>query len=144
MKRVENSRILFLDEAPIRRLLEFHSEWYPVVLRVLDIVYERNILMVASPLSLSNLCQKAYEKSRPVLVRELKEFFLHSSQLQLRPIDAEIATVSAEFRARSPLSLGESLQLATAYVCGADLVLTEDPNLKNVSDMDVVTLSELH
>ena len=61
----------------------------------------------------------------------------------LREIDAEIAVVSAEFRSKYKLSLEDSLQLATAYVCGADLVLTENEEWKEVSDMNVVTLSEL-
>lgn len=143
MQRIEKSRILFLDEKPIRRLLEFRSELYPVMLRVLDIVYERNIQMVTSPVSLANLSLRAHEKGRSVLAREIKEFLTHSVQMILRPIDAEIAAVSAEFRAKSPLSFEDSLQLATAYVCGADLILTENGDWKGVADFEVVTLAEL-
>ena len=143
MIRVENSRVLFLDEMPIRRLLEFRSEYYPVMLHILDIVYERKIQMVASPITLADLSLRAHEKGQPVLAREFKEFFTKSSQFMLREIDAEIAAVSAEFRAKNHLSLEDSFQLATAYVSGADLVLTENEAWKDISDMNVVTLSEL-
>ncbi len=143
MNRVENSRILFLDEKPIRRLLEFRSEFYPVMLRILDIVYARGIQMVASPVSLANISHRAYAKGEPVLAREYKEFFTRSSQLLLREVDAEVAEVSAKFRAERALDFEGSLQMATAYVCGADLVLSENPSFKELGDMNVVLLSEL-
>ncbi len=143
MNRVENSRILFLDEKPIRRLLEFRSEFYPVMLRVLDIVYARGIQMVASPITLANVSRRAYEKGAAVLAREYREFFTKSSQFMLRDVDADIALVSANFRAERRLNLEDSLQMATAYVCGADLVLSENASLKDLGDMNVVLLSEL-
>ncbi len=143
MHRVENSRILFLDEKPIRRLLEFRSEFYPVMLRVLDVVYARGIQMVASPISLANVSRRAYERGAAVLAREYREFFTKSSQFMLREVDADVALVSARFRAERRLSLEDSLQMATAYVCGADLVLSESASLKDLGDMNIVLLSEL-
>jgi len=143
MNRIENSRILFLDEKPIRRLLEFRSEFYPVMLRVLDIVYARGIQMVASPITLANISRRAYERGASVLAREYREFFTKSSQFVLREVDADIALVSARFRAERRLSLEDSLQMATAYVCGADLVLSENASLKDLGDLNVILLSEL-
>lgn len=143
MNRIENSRILFLDEKPIRRLLEFRSEFYPVMLRVLDIVYARGIQMVASPITLANISRRAYERGAAVLAREYREFFTKSSQFVLREVDADIALVSARFRAERRLSLEDSLQMATAYVCGADLVLSENASLKDLGDLNVILLSEL-
>lgn len=143
MNRIENSRILFLDEKPIRRLLEFRSEFYPVMLRVLDIAYARGIQMVASPITLASISRRAYERGAAVLAREYREFFTKSSQFMLREVDADIALVSARFRAERRLSLEDSLQMATAYVCGADLVLSENASLKDLGDMNVVLLSEL-
>ncbi len=143
MHRVENSRILFLDEKPIRRLLEFRSEFYPVMLRVLDVVYARGIQMVASPISLANVSRRAYERGAAVLAREYREFFTKSSQFMLREVDADVALVSARFRAERRLSLEDSLQMATAYVCGADLVLSESASLKDLGEMNIVLLSEL-
>lgn len=143
MNRIENSRILFLDEKPIQRLLEFRSEFYPVMLRVLDIVYARGIQMVASPITLANISRRAYERGASVLAREYREFFTKSSQFVLREVDADIALVSARFRAERRLSLEDSLQMATAYVCGADLVLSENASLKDLGDLNVILLSEL-
>lgn len=143
MVRIENSRILFLDEAPVRRLLEFRSEFYPVMLRVLDIAYARGIQMVVSPITLAGLAHRAYEKGDPVLAREYREFFTRSSQVSLREVDAEVALVAAEFRAERRLRVEDSLQMATAYVCGADLVLTENASLVELAGMNVVLLSEL-
>ena len=143
MIRVEKSRILFLDEKPIRRLLEFRSDYYPVMLRILDNVYDRQIQMVSSPISLANLSARAYEKGLAVLARELKEFFTNSAQFRLRETDAEIALLSAEYRVKYKLSFEDSLQLSTAFVSGADLVLTENAAWKEVDGLNVLTLEEL-
>lgn len=143
MERVEKSRILFLDEMPIRRLLEFRSEFYPVMLRVLDTVYDRRISMVASPISLANIAYVAHLKGKPVLAREYREFFTRSDLFRLREIDAEVAAVAAEYRASLKIDAEESLQLACAFVSGADLVLTEREAWKEVDGLNVVTLSEL-
>ncbi len=113
------------------------------MLRVLDIVYARGIQMVASPITLANVSRRAYEKGAAVLAREYREFFTKSSQFMLRDVDADIAMVSANFRAERRLNLEDSLQMATAYVCGADLVLSENASLKDLGDMNVVLLSEL-
>ncbi|MCK9181860.1 MAG: hypothetical protein M0P13_03125 [Fibrobacteraceae bacterium] len=142
MNRIENARVLFFDEMPIRRILEFHSDYYPVMLRILDVAYERNIQMVASPVTLSDICFQAFAKGSPVLAREYKEFFTRSSRFSLREVDAEISVQAAEFRARSKMSFEESIQLATAYVCGADMVLTENESWKDASDLNIVLLRE--
>jgi predicted nucleic acid-binding protein len=143
MRRVENARILFLDEMPVRRLLEFRSEFYPVMLRVLDIAYARGIQMVVSPATLEGVCHRAFEKNEPVLAREYKEFFTKSAQLVLRETDAEVAFFAAKFRAEHRLQAREALQLATAYVSGADVLLTENAAFRDALDLNVVLLSEL-
>ena len=143
MKRIENSRILFLDEMPIRRLLEFRSDYYPIMLQILDVVYERKIQMIASPVTLVDLAGRAYEKNLAVLARELKEFFTNSAQFRLRELDAEIAILAAEYRVKYKFTLEESVQFATAYVAGADLVLSENEKAKEIDGLNVLLLSEI-
>ena len=60
MKRIENARLLYLDQGPVERLLRIHADYYPVVSAVLDPFTERNIQMVASPVTLHSICTRAF------------------------------------------------------------------------------------
>lgn len=143
MKRIENARLLYLDQGPVERLLEFHADYYPVVSAVLDLVYGKNIQMVGSPVTLHSICTRAFSKGNAVLAREYREFFTRSRHLVLRDVDAEIALSAAEFRAKHRLGVEESLSLATAFVTGADVVFTEHESWKNYLDSEVITLDDL-
>jgi predicted nucleic acid-binding protein len=143
MKRIENARIVFFDLGPVMRLLEFNAEYYPIVSQVLDLIYEKKIQMIASPVTLYSVCYRALLHGDTALARQYREFFTRSVGFSLREIDSEIALAAAEFRARHSVSFEESLQLATAFHCGADYVITENESWKVFLDTQVVTLNDL-
>ena len=143
MKRIEKIRHLFLDVGPIDRLLEFSTPYYPIVSRVLDLVYEKKIQMHASPLTLQHVAHQAFLIKNGALARQYREFFVRSDLLFLREMDSEIALKAAEFQAKYSLDIEESIQLATAFSCGADGVLTENHEWKNYLDVSVITLQDL-
>jgi len=143
MKRIENARIVYFDLGPIIRLLEFNVDYYPVISQVLDLIYEKKIQMIASPVTLYSVCYKAFQHGDAALARQYREFFTRSIGLSLREIDSEIALAAAEFRARHAVTFEESLQLATAFHCGADYVITENESWKTYLDTQVMTLDDL-
>lgn len=140
MKRLEKARLLFLDSGPVEQLLKFGSEGSAAVSRVLDMVYERKIQMVASPLTLMQVAEQAYTYKMPQLARQYREFFTRSDRLYLREVDSEVALAAAEFRARFQLDVPESLQLATAFAAGCDTVLTTRETWAGLLDAEVVVL----
>lgn len=143
MIRIEKARLLFLDVGPVEQLLKFGSEGYAAVSRVLDTVYERKIQMVASPITLMKVAEAAFAFKMPQLARQYREFFTRSERLLLREVDADVALAAAEFRAKFALEIPESVQLATAYVSGADVVLTTRKTWGEMLDAEVVELREL-
>lgn len=58
-------------------------------------------------------------------------------------ITSAIARQAAEVRARYNLQLPDAFQIATALATGCDTFLTNDAQLKRVSDLRVVVISEL-
>ena len=58
VKSIEQSRILFLDSGPLVRLLQMHPDYYPVVSGVLDNVYENNVQVLVSSVTLFEICKR--------------------------------------------------------------------------------------
>lgn len=143
IKNIQQSRILFLDSDPLVRLLQMNPEYYPVVSSVLDMVYEKNIQLFVSSVTLYEISAKACAAGDKVLARQYREFFENSSNVNMIPVTGEVASKAAELAAQHNLSTEESLRLASAYVCGADCILTEKSSWKDFSDALVVTLDEL-
>lgn len=143
MKLIENSRILFMDSGPLIRLLEYHPDYYPVLSKVLDTVYEKTSRIVFSPVTLHKISLQAYTQKNSLLARQYREFFSRSRFVMVREIDLEISAAAAQYRAEYDLSFEESLQLATAYHSGADTVLTENESWKNYLDISVFTLKDI-
>ncbi len=145
---IEQSRILFLDSGPLVRLLQMHPDFYPAVSGVLDMVYEKNMQVLVSSVTLFEISQKAFAANEGVLARQYREFFEHSANVKVCPIDAEVSVKAAELYAASQktnhrLTEAESLRLATAFVNGADCILTECANFRDATDALVVTLDEV-
>ena len=145
---IEQSRILFLDSGPLVRLLQMHPDYYPAVSGVLDMVYEKNIQVLVSSVTLFEISQKAFGANEGVLARQYREFFEHSANVKVCPVDAEVSVKAAELYAASQktnhkITEAESLRLATAFVNGAECIVTECSAFRDATDVAVFTLDEI-
>ena len=148
IRDIGQSRVLFLDTGPLVRLLQMHPDFYPAVSGVLDMVYEKNIQVLVSSVTLFEISRRAFENGEGVLARQYREFFEHSKNVKVCPVDAEVSLKAAELfasasRTNHKITEAESLRLATAFVNGADCILTECANFRDATDALVVTLDEV-
>ena len=148
IRNIAQSRILFLDSGPLVRLLQMHPDFYPAVSGVLDRVYEKNVQVLVSSVTLFEISRRAFENGEGVLARQYREFFEHSKNVKVCPVDAEVSVKAAELfaaasRTNHKISEAESLRLATAFVNGADCILTECANFRDATDVAVFTLDEI-
>ena len=141
-KAIEKSRVLFLDTGAVVRLLQMHPDYYPVVSSVLDYAYENNLTVLVSDVTLFEISKKAFAAGEGLLSRQYREFFEHSRNVKSCEVTGEIAVKAAELAAKG-LSTEESLRLATAFVCGADCILTDCASFRDMTDISVVTLDEV-
>ena len=141
-RSLEKSRVLFLDTGTIVSLLQMNPDYYPVVSSVLDYAYENNVTLLVSSVTLFEISRRAYAANEGVLARQYREFFEHSRNVKSCEVTGEIAVKAAELAAKG-LSTEESLRLATAFVCGADSILTDCASFRDMTDISVVTLDEV-
>ena len=148
IRDIGQSRVLFLDSGPLVRLLQMHPDFYPAVSGVLDMVYEKNVQVLVSSVTLFEISRRAFENGEGVLARQYREFFEHSKNVKVCPVDAEVSVKAAELfsaasRTNHKLTEAESLRLATAFVNGADCIFTECANFRDATDALVMTLDEV-
>ncbi|MBR4784853.1 MAG: PIN domain-containing protein [Fibrobacter sp.] len=148
IRDIAQSRVLFLDSGPLVRLLQMHPDFYPAVSGVLDMAYEKNVQVLVSAVTLFEITQKAFGANEGVLARQYREFFENSKNVRCCEVNAEISVKAAELYAASQktnhkLSENEALRLATAFVNGADCILTECANFRDATDVAVFTLDEI-
>ena len=141
-RSLEKSRVLFLDTGTIVSLLQMNPDYYPVVSSVLDYAYENNVTLLVSSVTLFEISRRAYAANEGVLARQYREFFEHSRNVKSCEVTGEIAAKAAELAAKG-LSTEESLRLATAFVCGADCILTDCASFRDMTDIPVVMLDEV-
>ena len=137
-----------MDSGPLVRLLQMHPDFYPAVSGVLDMVYEKNVQVLVSSVTLFEIAQKAFGANEGVLARQYREFFEKSKNVRCCEVDAEVSVKAAELyaaasRTNHKLTEGESLRLATAYVNGADAILTECAAFRDATDIAVFALDEI-
>ena len=113
IRDIGQSRVLFLDSGPLVRLLQMHPDFYPAVSGILDMAYEKNVQVLVSSVTLFEISSRAFENGEGVS------------------------------RTNHKITEAESLRLATAFVNGADCILTECANFRSLSDALVVTLDEV-
>ena len=142
-RALEKSRVLFLDTGAIVRLFQMHPDYYPVVSSVLDSAYENNVTLLVSNVTLFELSKKAFALGEGLLSRQYREFFEHSRNVKPCEVTGEIAVKAAEYAGSQKLNNEESLRLATAYVCGADCILTDCVAMRDLTDVPVVLLDEV-
>lgn len=148
IRSIEQSRMLFLDSGPLVRLLQMHPDFYPAVSGVLDMVYDKNIQVLVSSVTLFEISHKAFVSGEGVLARQYREFFEHSANVKVCPVDAEVSVKAAELfaaasRTNHKITEAESLRLATAFVNGADCILTECESFRDATDIAVFMLDEI-
>ena len=123
MQRIEKARLLFLDSGPIQKLLQADMDIFPVISKVLDVAYEKNLQMVVSPITLHEISYRAYEKDAS----------------DSRDCSGSGYCGYSDFR----LDLGESFQIATAFVSGADAIFTLNEDWNDYLDAVIVTPTSL-
>jgi len=145
---IEKSRVLFLDSGPVVRMLQMHPDFYPAVSGILDMAYEKNVQVLLSAVTLFEIGTKAFGANEGVLARQYREFFENSKNVHCCEVNAEVSLKAAELFAASQktnhkLTEGEALRLATAYVNGADGILTECSAFRDATDIPVFMLDEV-
>ena len=77
------------------------------------------------------------------IVSKYRDFFTNSENISLFPLNIQVSEEVAYFRAFYNLKMPDAIQLATAKICGADIVITNDKNWKKIKELKIVLIDEI-
>lgn len=136
-----DSKQIFLDTAPIIYYLQ-NSEPYHFGMKKFWREYA-SCNYVTSAITITEYLTYPFRQNDFKLVDNFYSF-IRDMDISIRDIDKRIAEKAAKIRAEYKFfKTMDSLQLATAYVTGCDLFLTNDKQLKQYKEIRCLTVEEL-
>ena len=136
-------QLVFIDTAPFIYHFQEHPEFCAPVGRLFDAVYSRNMRVVTSMITYIELLTRPEREGKHALAARYRQLLTGSEHLSIYPLNVLVADSAVMFRARYGLKTPDAIQLATAHVCGADLVVTNDRDWSRVSELTIVQVPEL-
>ena len=137
-----------LDSSPFIYFIAEDPRYISKVEKLFSAISGGNISGVSSYLSLLEVLVKPLKESARDIALQYKDFMLSSSSLRLYPLDDQVAEKAAELRAKYygngfKIKTPDAIQIATGILNGAEVFITNDRNLKNVTEIEVAVLDEM-
>jgi predicted nucleic acid-binding protein len=136
------ARILALDTSAFIYHLEGHPTYGPRLLPVFRHIEEGRCDAVTSTLTFLEVLVQPYreaDESRRIAISGLLASF---PGIRWVDMDLAVADRAAALRARYNLRVPDAVQVATAMLAGADLLLTNDRGLRRITDIAVLLIAD--
>lgn len=134
---------LFLDSAPVIYYVDMNPAYFAIMDELFNSIESNLIRVVTSPVTLAECLILPIRQNNPSQQQLFIDIITAQDTADFVEITSAIARQAAEVRARYNLQLPDAFQIATALATGCDTFLTNDAQLKRVSDLRVVVISEL-
>jgi predicted nucleic acid-binding protein len=139
-----SSKMIFLDTAPLIYFIEGHSAYQPILSRLFDFNEKGHFSFVTSSVTLLEVLVKPLREGQTALAKRYRDILTMAPGIELFDVTSSLAELAAKLRAKYSVRTPDSIQLATCIELGAEYFLTNDSRLKAVSEVNVVTVGELH
>lgn len=110
---------------------------------VVDFIADGAITAVTSPVTLAECLVHPVRLGLPRVSQAFIRTIVRGDNTEFVPIDDTIAQRAAEIRSRYNLTLPDAFQVAVALEAGCEAFLTNDLDLRRVSELHVVVLDDL-
>ncbi|MDZ7266477.1 MAG: PIN domain-containing protein [candidate division KSB1 bacterium] len=134
---------LGLDTAPVIYFIEKHRKYDALVTEIFQRIDRGALVGITSVVTFTEVLLQPVKKGDTRLQQEYSELLLNSAHFDTIPIDAGISQRAAILRAAYNLRTPDALQIATALEFNCQAFLTNDKQLKRVTELQVLVLDEL-
>lgn len=136
-------RRLYLETAPLIYYVEENPAYVTKMDAIVDAVEQGSIDAVTSVITLAEVLTQPMKQGNVKLEQEYRDVLLSSAGFRLLPITASIAELAARLRARHNLRTPDALHVAAAIDAGCQAFLTNDKDIRRVTEMAILVLDEL-
>jgi predicted nucleic acid-binding protein len=142
LERLDTVRLIFLDTAPVIYFVEKNPSFVSKVHPIFDRLDDGNQTAVVSPITLAECLVLPYKLGKPNIAQIFTDLLVNSQSVLFCPVDETTADKAADLRERYDLTLTDAFQIAAAIQAGCDSFLTNDVELKRVTDIPILIVSE--
>jgi predicted nucleic acid-binding protein len=142
-KALDGIQRLFFDTAPLIYFIEENVTYLERVKAILNLLDAGKFTSFTSVVTLTEILPLPMRTGDAVLIQKHRDFLLHSRNLSLITIDIFIAMQAAELRSKYNLRTADALQIASALDVNCDVFLTNDKQLRRVTELHVLVLDDL-
>jgi predicted nucleic acid-binding protein len=134
---------LFLDSAPVIYYIEQNPIYLGVMDEIFNFIDSGQIRAVTSPVTLAECLILPIRENNRSRQQLFSDIITDRDTADFIDTTSAIATKAAEIRAKYNLRLPDAFQIATAQKAGCNGFLTNDTDLKRVTELQVIVLKEL-
>ena len=145
---LENYECICLDTSPFIYFIDENPKYISKVEKIFSAIANGSTLGVSSYISLLEVLVKPIQNGANDIATQYKDLLLNSYSLKLYPLDDKVAEAAAKLRAKYSgngfkIKTPDAIQIATGLLNGADVFITNDSGLKNVSEIKVIVLDDI-
>jgi predicted nucleic acid-binding protein len=142
-EQLDSLRLVFLDTAPVIYYVEKNPDFSEKVQPIFSKLDEGTLTAVVSPITLAECLVLPYKIPNPDITQIFSDLLVNSENMLFYPIDEVIADKAADLRARYNITLTDAFQIAVAIQSECEVFLTNDVDLKRITEIPIVVLSEV-
>ena len=134
---------VLLDTAPVIYHLEKNPVFGPVMDRFFQIRAAQGITLVTTPVTLAECLVLPIREGRNDLEADYQALITGGQGTIFWTVGADEGTAAARLRAKYGLKLADAIQAAVAIQAKCQVLLTNDTDLKKVTEARVLLVSEM-
>ncbi len=134
---------LYLDTAPVIYYVQEAADQLQIVNVIFQRIEADDLRAIASPVTLAECLVVPLRLGNVVLQQSFLELLTNTEGIDFVAIGAAVGQRAAALRVRHGLKLPDALQIATAIGSNCDAFLTNDAELKRVTELRVLVIKEL-
>lgn len=134
---------VFLDTAPLIFLVEANPSYLDLVRAVFEMIENGQLRAVTSPISLAECLIHPIRQSNVAAINTFTNLITAGANTSFISIGEVVARRAVELRVKYQFKLPDSLQLAVAIESSCESFLTNDHQLSQVSEIDVIVVDDL-
>ena len=137
-----SSGVIYVDTAPVIYTVEKHLDYFALLDPLWAASELGQIQVVSSEMILLETLTGALKRNDLQLIADY-ESVLTASEMNLIPITSALLRDAARLRASINIKTPDAIHAATAFASGCNLLITNDKDLKRVTALNVIILSEI-
>ena len=131
-----------IDTAPIIYFIEHHAKYQNIIRPVFAEIASGNIEAITSTITLLEVPVHPLRTGDETLAEKYRDILLSSEGLTTFEIFHEVSEMASRLRAKYSIRTPDAIQIAVENLYHATKFLTNDPNLRKVSDIKILVLDD--